>query len=443
MSLDWEQFREIVEYKNEEEFKHAQLMNISNNQSFLTDFLAQLLQEFKKLRTTSEIVDKFPLAGSLLTKAATHPYFGCTTTIAQLLVDSLLHYSKLDLSSRNEDLSAHNNRSVIWCIVRLRRFINVSQRQDRAGQTTQIMVGKISELLESKADRLEPQIITKLTDVCLTLSHSGDARHIIEKLVNCAFLKSALGEHFDCAQPVLSTKFIYHLAIIDTQQPISLRTLYLSWPNELKQKIYLHHDQVLEFEILELIEWFISIKYIPMETLEIQLKQTSFIQLLQNSPALVQRALYHLSKYIIQYQRWNLVRLSQCLHRCLKFPLSENCKTFVENANLDLLNSHGLYGTIMNYIYGDGSLEDIPERRNEAWCLSLSFHRFTWYCVYQIVQWCKADKPWSQQMEQNLIYLNWLVYPSLDNRESDSLSVLRQWVQTSCSKLFYNANMAL
>lgn len=74
MSLDWEEFREIVDYKDQENFKDAQLLDISNKQSFLIEFLTQLLQDLKKMRTTSEIVDKYPLAGSLLTKAAVCAY---------------------------------------------------------------------------------------------------------------------------------------------------------------------------------------------------------------------------------------------------------------------------------------------------------------------------------------------------------------------------------
>lgn len=439
MSLDWEQFREIVDYKDQENFKDAQLLDISNKQSFLIEFLTQLLQELKKMRTTSEIVDKYPLAGSLLTKAATHPYFGCTITLAQLLVDSLLHYSKLDLSSKNEDLSMHNNRSVIWCIVRLRRFINVSQHQSREIKRTQTMVRKISELLDVKADRLEPQRITKLTNMCLTLAHSRDACHIIEKLVNCALVEPVSNIHFDGAPPLLSGEFISQLVNNDTQQPITLRTQYLSWPNELKQRIYLHYDEVLEYEVLELIEWFITNitqqNYIPMDTLEAQLKQTNLIQSLQNLPVLGQRALYHLSNYVIRYEHWKLVRLSQCLTHCLNYPFAEDFKLFIENVNFDHLDAQGLYEIVMNYIYEDSSLKDIQRRRNEAWCLALSFNRFTWYCVYHIIQWCREDKSWSQQMEQTLAYLNWLIYPSLDNRESESLLTLRQWVQTSCRNI--------
>lgn len=239
--------------------------------------------------------------------------------------------------------------------------------------------------------------------MCLTLAHSEDACHIIEKLVSCALVEPASNVHFDGAPPLLSGEFIYQLVNNDTQQPITLRTQYLSWPNELKQKIYLHYDEVLEFEVLELIEWFISStiqqKYISIESLEVQLKQTNFLQSLQNLPVLGQRALYHLSKYVIQYQHWNLVRLFQCLTRCLNYPLIEDFKAFIENANLDHLNAQGLYEIIVNFVYEDSSMKDIQRRRNEAWCLTLSFHRFTWYCVYQIIQWSREDRSWSQQVK--------------------------------------------
>lgn len=35
------------------------------------------------------------------------------------------------------------------------------------------------------------------------------------------------------------------------------------------------------------------------------------------------------------------------------------------------------------------------------------------------------------QMEDILVYVNWIIYPSMDNRESESLSHLRNWIQSS------------
>lgn len=40
-------------------------------------------------------------------------------------------------------------------------------------------------------------------------------------------------------------------------------------------------------------------------------------------------------------------------------------------------------------------------------------------------------------MEHILVYINWIIYPSMDNRESQSLSYFRNWIQSNKGTIFF------
>jgi hypothetical protein len=232
----------------------------------------------------------------------------------------------------------------------------------------------------------------------LGLIHEKEAYKIIEKLVNCAFADASAQHRPD---PILSDQFVYQL-VVDDDTNHTLRKHYLNyWPDDLKIKLLENYNDLLEIELLNLKETYIlENNYTPLDNLYKQLTQNKFIQLLQLSPFLSQQSLQKLAEYITQFKNWRLVRLGQCVTRCLNTTkLSRACGKVVENATFQHTEAGQVHDALINYIYGQGSHLDIHKRRNEAWCLALSFTRFIWYCVYQLVEWCKKDnEPWTSKV---------------------------------------------
>lgn len=250
-----------------------------------------------------------------------------------------------------------------------------------------------------------------MTDTCLALIHEEKTIQIIEKLVNCALpdeiLPATATEHFDQPDPLLSDQFVYQLVHDNdtTTATTTMRNIYLKWPNELRIKLLQHYDDVLEIELLNLIDTYtttitVENDYIPLDELHAQLTQNQLIQLLQASPYLTQQCVQKLANYIIQFKNWKLLRLGQCVHRCLlnQGKLSMLCSQIEKNVTFQHVEAQQIYEAITNYIYAEGPYSEIGQRRNEAWCLAMSLTRFTWYCVYQLVQWChKENEPWTSQ----------------------------------------------
>lgn len=199
---------------------------------------------------------------------------------------------------------------------------------------------------------------------------------------------------------MLSDEFLYNLLKDDTTIT-TMRTHYLKWPKELKIKLLHNYDDMLEIEVLNMIEMYTAtqIDYISLDNLIDQYLQNNFIQLLQTSSYLSHRFVCILSDYIIQFQNWKLVKLGQCMNHCLRTQLFQLCRREIDNATFQHVFPHAIHNVISNYIFTNGPIIDIPKRRNEAWCVSLSFTRFIWYCVYRLVQWNKKrDETWSSQV---------------------------------------------
>ncbi|KAG2209984.1 hypothetical protein INT47_003420, partial [Mucor saturninus] len=432
MFLQWDQLEEILEFRKHHNDKHAQLNNIVQNIDFLESFFTQLLEELKLCSTSDETMDKYPNAGPLLTLASTHPYMGFSPVIATLLINCLLEYSKINFESdASLDTTAPKDKPTVWCIIRLRRFISMSYINDTK-KTTRTIVQQITSLLDKNRKQLNAQKITKLANTCMNLIHEREVFVLIEKLVDCALNDSEPSLYIDLPNPLLSDEFIYRLLQEDTSLT-TMRTQYLKWPIELKIKLLHNYPDMFEIEILNFIEnYTASMDYISLDDLIGQYMKNDFVQLLQKSSYLACRFISTLSDYTIQFQSWKLVKLGQCMNYCLRTQIFELCRREIDNATFQHVEAHAIHNAISNYIFGSGSSIHISNRRNEAWCISLSFTRFTWYCVYRLVQWnTNDDNLWSSEMEDILIYVNWIICPSMDNRESESLSRLRNWIQSS------------
>ncbi|KAI9363324.1 hypothetical protein BD770DRAFT_216310 [Pilaira anomala] len=201
---------------------------------------------------------------------------------------------------------------------------------------------------------------------------------MIEKIVDCAIERS-----ITTSDTLLSDEFIYEIVV-------QKKPCYRSWSPSLKVKLLLNYPDVLEMEVLNLIQDYLSEKS--------NLLNHEIIHLLQISSDLSQRFQSVLSDHIIQFSSWKLIQLEQSIQQYLRvLPLFESCQQEIEKASFYQVETHRLLDIIRNYIY-NGSMLHVSNRRNEVWCLSLTFHRFLWYCVYQLIQWTQnKNAPWTTQ----------------------------------------------
>lgn len=202
---------------------------------------------------------------------------------------------------------------------------------------------------------------------------------MIEKIVDCAIERSIS----TTSDTLLSDAFIYEIVA-------QKKSCYRSWSPSLKVKLLLNYPDVLEIEVLNLIEDYLTEKS--------NILKHEIIHLLQISSDLRQRFQSVLSDHIIQFSNWKLIQLEQSIQQCLRVPFVESCQQEIEKASFHQVETHRLLDIIRNYIY-NGSIHHVSNRRNEAWCLSLTFTRFLWYCVYQLIQWTQnKNEPWTTQV---------------------------------------------
>lgn len=213
---------------------------------------------------------------------------------------------------------------------------------------------------------------------------------MIERLVQCALNYPTIPSN----NKLLSDEFMYQLAANNNQ----MQTCYMTWSQTLKIKLLLNYQDLLEIKVLDLIETFVKLD--DNESMQAYLMQNDCIGLLTISDDLRTRFTRLLSEHIIQFHNWKLFKLTQCVFQLVKTPLFESCQQVIEKATFIHVETHALYDIISKYVYAEGSVLDIPYRRNEAWCVSLSFTRFLWYCVYRLVQWTQKDnEPWTDQVK--------------------------------------------
>ncbi|KAI7904187.1 uncharacterized protein BX663DRAFT_550586 [Cokeromyces recurvatus] len=428
MSLDWERCKTILKRNNDS------LLDIIQHQDYLKAFFTRLLRILKETETANACAELYPEAGPLLTLASTHSYIGYNPLLASLVIACLIEYSKLDPDTLQDKtfLSRDDSkyRSIIWCIIRLRRFIHTAQDD----LNTYDLIKQITHRISDK--KLSSHTITRLTDMSLALVHEKEAWPLIEKLVYYAVDHIPFNitdpVHFNKPEPILSILFIDSLTNPDS----ILRTLYLQWPHDLKIKLYMNYEQVLEMEVLNLIERYLRLQtdcYEPLDHLyRTMLENEDIIQVLTSYPTLIHLFFDTFLMYLAQFRDWRIVRIGQCCILCLLFEQREStdynnlvrllaCKEWRNDA----------YSDITDYIYA-GSKETMLLRRDMAWCLSLTSFPFLYRCIFELVEWNRQkSERWTSKMENELIYINWVIYPSMDVRQSQSLSDLRSWIQFS------------
>ncbi|OBZ86186.1 hypothetical protein A0J61_05758 [Choanephora cucurbitarum] len=405
MILDWKRFEKVIEYDKEHKDKHQYL-------------------DLKSFQTASQCVEQFPNAGMLLTQASIHPYIAYNTAIAKLLISDLIEYSKLDLETLDiddqYDLSTNEHKSIRWCVIRLRRLVSVSPTNETENSQDGL-IEKINNLLDLNKDKLNRSSLNRLADQCVVLLYSERSTVVLEKLL----LQILSASNNEPTKSLLPNEFVYSLAyqIIDATDT---HTHFQQWSIELKTELLLKHNELLVIQILSFMLLFLESQtnYENLDELCQKLSKNELLQLVSISSDLKKAFIGIFSTYTVQLSDWRLIRALQCIYRILQYsPLVQS------SAEKDTLPSER-YNHMLNFIYGD-AFKDITNRRNIIWCYSLSSIQFMWQCVNSLVQWCQQDLPWTSNMENVLAYVNWIIYPSLDHRESQSLYDLRSWIQSS------------
>lgn len=343
--------------------------------------------------------------------------------MARNLITCLLEYSKLDLEP-TENLSLPTlERSTLWCIVRLRRFLSAYKNEGTANIDR--LVNQVSEAIKSK--QLSTETTTRLLDKCIALVDQKKAFSIIEMLVKQALSQEDADPlHFNVRKQLFSDRFVYHLFKNETENGLALRDHYLGWSNDIKIQLLIQTDDALEMEILDLIHDYTQPrKYHNPDEIDDSLRKKELIRLAQLSPKLSERLVQVLSKYVDMLRDWRVVQLVQCILCCLPIELYQQCKMATKKYTND--SAQAVYHLLSNHVYS-GPLQNIPERRTMAWCISMSLRRTVWHCVNRIIEWCKNRTKWTKELNNTLEFINWIIYPSLDNRQQESFLELRNWI---------------
>ncbi|KAI8636365.1 hypothetical protein BD408DRAFT_93770 [Parasitella parasitica] len=335
-----------------------------------------------------------------------------------------MEYAKLNLEPTNNHPIASN--SDLWCIIRLRRLISVEKSQT---SNVDILIAKILELLD-KQDSNSAALNKRISNACLGLVHEEKAFPVIERFVCLALSQreevTADLINFDPPQRLLSDQFLSHLAANDCLR----KQAVICWSNETKTRLLLHYSELLDTEILDLIALYIyPNNYTSIHAIQQQLCQYHLLKIAMSSSALSEILIAKLASYVVLLADWRVVRIMQSVYRILE--TARSCKIFTEFISQE-------FKSLSNYIY-NGSLTSIETRRNMIWCLSLASIRNIWPLIDTLVNWVQTSDLWSCVQEDILVYVNWIICPTNDNRESRSFDDLKSWIQSNQGKgLFHN-----
>ncbi|KAL7309787.1 hypothetical protein PS15m_010627 [Mucor circinelloides] len=404
MALEWEQFDSVLQSK--------QLDSILTNQPSILSFLNQLHTNLKELNTSNQCYEIYPQIGPLLTRASIHPYIGHDPSITKLVLSCLLEYAKLDLDPSAEDKATP--KSSLWCIVRLRRLIHV------ATETSPDIVAQISTLLDKQTDNSSTVWNSKLLRACVGLVHEERAFPVIERFVRLALPQRDIVDpvHFDPPQPLLPNQLLSHLAMDSALHKHAVAC----WSNDLKSRLLLNYNELLDTELLDLISELIqSDRYDNLHAIQRKISQHHLLQVATTSPILSEILMTKLASCVILLLDWKVVRIMQSVYRILEAGLSRKIFTKFMPHKLD---------SILDFIHS-GPLDGIESRRNIAWCTSLASIRNVWPLVNTLVNWNQTSDLWTCVLEDALIHINWIICPTRDNRESQSLSDLKGWIQSN------------
>lgn len=255
-------------------------------------------------------------------------------------------------------------------------------------------------------------------DKCIALVHQKSLSPVIELVVKCALSEDDEVDpiHFDLKKPLFSDRFIYHLSQSDSiHHRSTLRDHYQCWSKDIQIKYtkidclgykvywFLYRilnqiDDFLEMEVLCLIETFTqSYRYMNPDEISNQLKKENLVKLAQSSTRLSEKLIQKVSSYVDLFQDWRIVRLVQCLHPCLSIKLYKQCDSEKYTIKNSAKIAQRVYNLLSDHIYC-GPVQDIPQRRTMAWCISMSLPRLLWYCVNGIINWCKNNELWTEEV---------------------------------------------
>ncbi|CAO3685800.1 unnamed protein product [Rhizopus microsporus] len=390
MVLNWARFRQVLETAPE-----RRLDSVMDNIEFLKDFMFQLSQELKQIPTAIECARRYPAIGSLLTLA-----FSSLPTL---------------------------EKSVLWCIIRLRRLILVSQTDEFDTSDKDSLMAQVMDLIVSKGHQISAETMARFTDYCIALAHDKDCSIVIEQIIQHALSDEEPDSAHFHREIRLSERFIHHLC----KESSDLRDHYHCWPDGLKIRLLLQVDDFLDMEILQLIESFTqSSQYIDPDALSEALLKKELVQLSSRSTCLSNKLALKLSEYVELFHDWRVSRLAQYLYPCLEIELYQQLNSAFSEGIYPAKVVRHVHNLLLDHIYS-GPAQEIPQRRTMAWCLSTCFIQFLWHCIHDLVHFIHdKDAPWTRELDDTLNYINWIIYPSIDHRQHESQRDMQNWFQS-------------
>ncbi|GAN08742.1 hypothetical protein MAM1_0220c08258 [Mucor ambiguus] len=330
--------------------------------SKLLNNLHSVCVEFERAKHVKSVLRNLSSSGNPIDSSFSHD-----PNIAKLVLSCLLEYAKLDLdpSLDNETIP----KSHLWCIIRLRRLIHV------AAETLPDSIAQISARLDEQTSNSTIASNSRLWEACLSLVHEERAFPVIERFVHLALPRQDIVDltHFDPPQPLLPDRFLSHLAMDNALHTHAIAC----WSNDLKSRLLLNHNELLDTELVDLISEFIkSDQYHNLPTMQQNISQHHLLQAAITCPILSRMLMTKLASYVVLLLDWKVVRIMQSVYRSLEAGLS--CKLFAD------FNTHQ-FDSISKFIYS-GSLDSLGSRRNLAWCVSLASIRDVWPLVRLLIQ---------------------------------------------------------
>ncbi|KAK4513730.1 uncharacterized protein ATC70_005735 [Mucor velutinosus] len=238
-------------------------------------------------------------------------------------------------------------KSNLWCIIRLRRLIHV------ATETSPDFIVQLSARLDKQTNSSAIVSNSRISEACLGLVHEERAFPVIERFVRLALPQQGMVDpaHFDPPRLLLPDQLLRHLAVDSALH----KHVIACWSNDLKSRLLLNYNELLDTELLDLISEFIeSDQYQDLHTMQHSISQHHLLQVTITCPILSRMLVTKLASYTVLLSNWKVVRLMQSVYRILE--AGPSCKLFTE------FMPHQ-FDSISRFIYS-GPLDSVESRRN-------------------------------------------------------------------------------
>ncbi|CDH57963.1 predicted protein [Lichtheimia corymbifera JMRC:FSU:9682] len=446
--MEWDHFRQTLGQGQPDRIKLKLLLDKT---AFIIDFLSRLLELCRQCQTHEEIVALYPQASQALTLASDHPYLAARPDIARLLVSCLLEYSKFQYAEEGNTLQQHG-LSITWCIARLRRLINNSSTRGDSKEMIEQKVAKISQKLDDglASGNLQMARIHELFDMALFLIHEQPIIPLIQKLTESAIRlheRNSRRRHWEALTPcsdnddddeedglfqnaddddddddtmLLSPSFLNRLCEHDDM----LWNLYCNWSRDLKFRLWKHHPEIIRAELMQVLHNYASqTTYVANADIDLYMIDSEVAAALAHEPAVSQAIFKIMTELLLEHGDWRI-------YRAWRHLVTATAHQFVPAGLEEIDKSDDIKTTLSNYIYG-GSIHEIRLLRGQAWLWILVHPEWVFQWTQELVnqRYDRGSTHFWNKDEKSTGILCWLLYPSDDDRLTDTLESFRSWLQ--------------